>query len=370
MSKRKEFKHPVLEMMGIPRLRVPSRNWLIFWGVTGSFIGAYYWDRRERKKVRDYWVDQVAPLGNQLIDPYDVPRKLKVYVVPPPNDYIDAGLQHFRNFIKPVFTAAAIDHELITEERQGYIRSRVAEEVRSLRQQLQAPTKEHEDPIDSKWKRDLTGGIVLVGRGAYKEYMAGLQEGWFGPLERPGFVQEQIDKEREEEQERLRKRREEKAAATDGEHQRDYEYEEDWSQDRKATLARKYPVIPAYVRTTELSELELPPEFASHRPDPISVFRHPHLIGIFSAPTRIYRWLNQRTLAEEMGSQAVGVVNAASRQFALPDDADLALSDEEDWPNQFKKNGLDKDSEWMREFRVDPRLGEQLKVYTEASRSN
>lgn len=369
MGERKEFKHPVLQMMGIPRIRVPGRNWLIFWGVTSSLVGAYYWDRRERKKVRNYWVDRVSSLGEEPISPLDVSRKLKVYIAPPPNDFIDAGLQHWRNFIKPAFTAAAVDHVLIEEERQGYIRTKVAEEVRSLRKKLQSKEKQSNDDTDSKWHKDLTGGIVIIGRGAYKEYMAGLQEGWFGPIERPAEVQEQMDKEKEAEKERLRKRHEEKAKATDGESQLDYDNEQDYEEDRLATLHRRFPVIPAYVRTTELDELELPSEFAAHVPDPISVFDHPHLVGIFSTPQRIYRWLNQRHLAEEMGSQAVGVINAHTRPFDA-EDANLALSDEADWPNQFKRSGLDKDSEWMRDFRVDMRLGKDLKVYTKATRES
>lgn len=366
-----EFRHPVLSMMGISRLRVPSRNWLIFWGVTGTLVGGYYWDRTERKKVRDYWVQKVAYLGQQPITPYDVPRKLTVYVAPPPNDFIDAGLQHFRNFIKPVFTSAAVDHELVFEERQGYIRSKVAQNIRKWRKSQQlsnVPQDDLEAKIDSKWIRDMTGGTVIVGRGAYKEYMSGLQEGWFGPLERPQFVQDLIDKQDEEEKERLLTRKRENAAATDGAREIDYLNEEDYKQDRKASLHRKFPVEPAYVRTKDLAELELPAEFAQHIPDPISVVRHPHLLGVLMAPVRIYRWLNQRYLAEEMGRQAAGIVFAQTRPFEL-EDANLAASDEEDWPNRFKSNGVDNDSEWMREFHVDPRIAAALRVYTDAERT-
>lgn len=372
---RAEFRHPVLSMMGISRLRIPSRNWLIFWGITGTLVGGYYWDRRERIKVRDYWVEKVAYLGQQPITPYDVPRKLTVYVAPPPNDFIDAGLQHFRNFIKPVFTSAAVDHELITEERQGFIRSQVAQKIRKLRKSLKLKDEPQDEPqdkleakIDSKWIRDMTGGTVLIGRGAYKEYMSGLQEGWFGPLERPQFVQDLIDKQDEEERERLLTRKRENAKSTDGAREVDYLNEEDYEQDRKASLNRKFPVEPAYIRTKDLADLDLPTEFAQHVPDPLSVVRHPHLLGILMAPVRIYRWLNQKYLAEEMGRQAAGIVFAQTRQYEL-EDANLAVSDEDDWPNRFKSNGMDNDSEWMREFHVDPRFAAALRVYTEAERA-
>lgn len=364
--KRAEFRHPVLEMMGISRLRVPSRNWLIFWSITGSLVSAYYWDRYERKKVRNYWVDLVAPIGAQPINPRDVARKVRVYMAPPPNDYIDSTQDEFRNFIKPVLTSAALDHEIILEERQGFIRSKVSEEIRELRRQIR--DGKEEPAADNFWHRDLTGGTIIVGRGAYKEYMSGVQEGWLGPLERPAEVQAVLDKEKEDEALRLKERREERAKATDGESQLDYENEEDWERDRKATLSNRFPVVPAYMPLNELSEQELPAEFSKHLPEPISVFRLPNLLGILMTPVRIYRWLNQRKLAEEMGSQAAGVVFAHTRPY-YAEDAQLAISDEEDWPNRFKKKGLDNNSEWMREFIVDPRIAKAMEVYKNAERT-
>lgn len=356
---RKEFRHPVLQMMGISRLRVPSRNWLIFWSITGSLVGAYYWDRHERKKVRDYWVDRVAHLGAQPISTNDVARKVTVYMAPPPNDYIDSTQEEFRNFIKPVLTSAAVDHEIVVEERQGFIRSKVSEEVRELRRKGAAK------PAQDHWHRDLTGGTMIVGRGAYKEYMSGLQEGWFGPLDRPAEVQALVDKEAADERARLKQRHDEKAEATDGESQLDYSDEAEYERDRKATLDNKYPVVPTYLPLADVADRELPADFVP--PKPLAVFRLPNLLGIMMTPVRIYRWLYQRHLAEEMGSQAAGVVFEQTRKFT-PEDAQLAASDEDDWPNRFKSKGLDNNSEWMRDFLVDPRFADRLEVYRRAER--
>lgn len=59
-AKSKGFSHPALKAMGIPTLRVPSRNWLIFWAVTGTIAGWITYDRYERKQIREQWKQKVS----------------------------------------------------------------------------------------------------------------------------------------------------------------------------------------------------------------------------------------------------------------------------------------------------------------------
>ncbi|GMM50202.1 Tim54 protein [Starmerella bacillaris] len=359
---RKEFRHPVLQMMGISRLRVPSRNWLIFWGVTGTLVGSYYLDRRQRQLIRESYIKQVEYLGKQTLQPLGGFQKVKVYVAPPPNDFLDPSLSEFRNYIKPILNAAAIDHELITEERQGYIRSTIAEEIRQLRKSQNEnsdinPTGESNEDNN----REYTGTLI-IGRGAFKEYINGIQEGWLGPIERPAEVQEKVDAAAAVEKERLRKRHEKNAEDTEGKDQMKYDTEKEYEEDKLATLHRKYPVVPAYINAKDLSEAELPELFESTPQMPIQVYRLPHLLGILSVPTRIYRWLNERYLADEIGQQTVNVIFNKKRPFELTD-ADLAKSDEEDWPTKFKQNGIDSNSEWMQDLVVDPRIAKHLEVF-------
>ncbi|KAF5093116.1 hypothetical protein D0Z00_004239 [Geotrichum galactomycetum] len=189
------YTNPALQAMGIPRLRIPSRNWLIFWGVVGGLSGMYWYDRSERQKRRQYWKDQVSHIAQAPLGALELPRKVTVYLAPPPSDYLDITLTHFRQYIKPILVAAAVDYEVKTESRQGEIRNLVAEEIRNKRRKgLGLPTSEA-DPetrkdaldrqIEQNLNRDQTGGIIIIGRGAYKEYVNGVQEGWLGPLEDP-----------------------------------------------------------------------------------------------------------------------------------------------------------------------------------------
>ncbi|ANB11458.1 Tim54p [Sugiyamaella lignohabitans] len=187
----KGYTNPALQAMGIPRLRLPSRNWSIFWALTLTVTGVYAHDRYQRKQIRQKWKDRVSHLAAQPMNPLELPRKVTVYIAPPPADYLDLGFAHFRQYIKPILVAAAIDYEVRSESRQGEIRALVAEEIRNQRRSDAGlpTTGEQNDDLDdmiaSKVYRDNTGGVICVGRGAYKEYMNGLHEGWLGPLEAP-----------------------------------------------------------------------------------------------------------------------------------------------------------------------------------------
>lgn len=254
------YTNPALRAMGIRQVRLPSRNWMIFWTVVGSITGGIYYDRQERKKVRQQYKDAVSYLGQKPLGGLEIPRKITVFVAPPPGDYLDHVLTHFRAYIKPILTAAALDFEVKQESRQGEIRYVVAEGIRNYRREqlglpkvpsrlmvdeeeynkavaeqneeverLKAGREKHTNPnptfqafnsinkrpgapgteepeaeapmsisvagtiaqeqldkeITSKLEFNPESGVICVGRGAYKEYLAGLHEGWLGPLEDP-----------------------------------------------------------------------------------------------------------------------------------------------------------------------------------------
>lgn len=379
---RPEFSHPVLRMMGIPRLRVPSRNWSIFWALTAGIGGGIWYDRRERRRVRQEWKDKVAHLANAPISALELPRKVTVYVAPPPNDYLDVSLKHFRDYIKPILTAAAVDYELIEETQQGTIRYKVAESIRNERREAAGlPTSgyqkdELDQKIDSRVARDLTGGVLCVGRGAYKEYLSGLQEGYMGPLEEPEFVKEEIERRKaaalakaEEEKAKAEPAPEAKPAADNTSEPAADEKPVDTIESASATeetaekkAQDKEPRVPSWLRAEHYDEAKVDDLFFSAKLEPIGVFRHPHLLGFLNTPWRIVRYFNQRKLANEMGELTAAVVFNQTRPFT-PQDIDLALSDEQDWPNSWKQNGRDANSEWMRELKVDPRIMPRLEVY-------
>ncbi|KAG5355958.1 Mitochondrial import inner membrane translocase subunit TIM54 [Yarrowia sp. B02] len=255
-AKKPGYTNPALRAMGIRQLRLPSRNWMIFWAVVGGITGGIYYDRQKRKQVRQGYKDAVSYLGERPLGGLEIPRKVTVFVAPPPGDYLDHVLTHFRAYIKPILTAAALDYEVKQENRQGEIRYVVAEGIRNFRREqaglpkvpsrlmideeeynkevaeqnaelerLKAGQEKHKNPnptfqafnsltkkpeaeekpeemmslsvagtiaqeqldkeLASKLSFDPESGVICVGRGAYKEYLQGLHEGWLGPLEDP-----------------------------------------------------------------------------------------------------------------------------------------------------------------------------------------
>lgn len=201
-ARSKGYTNPALQAMGIPRLRIPSRNWMIFWTLLGGFTGMYAYDRYERRKRRQTWKDRVSHFAKVPMGAMELPRKVTVYIAPPPSDYMDVSMSHFKQYVKPILVSAAVDYEVKGESRQGEIRHMVAEEIRNKRRVAQGLPPSESDPetkkdaldkqIEQNLDRDQTGGIIIIGRGAYKEFLNGVQEGWLGPLENPHVPEPEV----------------------------------------------------------------------------------------------------------------------------------------------------------------------------------
>ncbi|KAI9466065.1 inner membrane protein import complex subunit Tim54-domain-containing protein [Lactarius psammicola] len=187
-----------LEFTGIPpswfdkRPRLPSRNWLIFLSVTQSFIACYVYDRRQSKQIRQEYVDRVKHLAAEPLHSLDFPRTVTVYSAKwPGDDDWDRSSRYFRKYVKPIFVAAAIDYTVVAGKRHGDLATRVANDIKTERRialGLDAPQQSLLAPsikgtLDARRRRALDGGTVIVGRPAFKEYMAGLRRGWTDSLE-------------------------------------------------------------------------------------------------------------------------------------------------------------------------------------------
>ena len=93
---------------------------------------------------------------------------------------------------QPIFVAAAIDYTIIAGKRHGDLATRVANDIKSERRvalgldppPFSAAALSIKGMIETKRRRIHEGGTVIVGRPAFKEYMAGLRRGWTDSLER------------------------------------------------------------------------------------------------------------------------------------------------------------------------------------------
>ncbi|TFK30071.1 hypothetical protein FA15DRAFT_677378 [Coprinopsis marcescibilis] len=305
----------VLQYTGIPvswfdkKPKLPSRNWLIFWGVTGSVVGYYVYDRRECRRIKQEYIDKVKELSEEIIDPLDVSRKVTVYGArwPGDEDYSQA-IKYFRTYVKPVLVAAAVDFELIPGKRQGDIARRVAEETRKRRRldlgidDVPEPNKllPSFKPLSVVRQRELEGGVVIVGRPTFKEYMVGLERGWTNGLNK-------VDED------------EELSKILDNDNHFDEANDEAPIPAPQTSLSPVFS-MPTYSPPKEPSSSsghDTPPSTIPPLP-PLLLVEFHNRIGITQIPLMIWDWFNRRRWVKSGSEAGYRLVMAQTRPIDVP----------------------------------------------------
>ncbi|KAI4238825.1 MAG: hypothetical protein LQ349_000829 [Xanthoria aureola] len=331
--------NPVFRMMGMPnfRFKLPSRNWLIFLSITGSFTTAILYDRYHRKRAQQRWCNLVSHIAHESLPPSQMPRRITIFLSAPPGDSIRAAREHFHEYVKPVLAAAAMDWDVIEGRREGDVRAGLAEKIRKRRRkdgeapvtgEETKPLEETEDLVQ-QWRvkagvKDLEGvqGDLILGRHTWKEYVRGLHEGWLGPLDPPPDTAElstpgdDASPLTEEQQlsagddgspisETLQTSESPTATAESAK-----PANEPAQAEAKKVEKPKTPVqIPPYISTSAYSSAPLAPTTPMVLP-PTTILPLPHLLGFLNTPIRIYRFLNRRHLADETGREVAALVLA------------------------------------------------------------
>ncbi|KAK6461507.1 mitochondrial import inner membrane translocase subunit Tim54 [Scheffersomyces coipomensis] len=401
---KKGWSNPALRMMGIPRISLPSRNWLIFGAVVFGIGGGIAYDKYQQSQIRKKYVGQVeylsqVPYANQL-----KPRKVTVFIAPPPNSFLDDSVRIFRKFVKPILNAAAIDFQIVSEGRQGEIRHVVAKKIRELRiaaserdnnnnnnksdadkvktnitngeetvskYDLYGPTNvlglyKVFEPVKVQSEDELNpneaGGIICIGRGAFKEYITGVHEGLLGPLEKP---QSLIDEENRIVEEKQAAKAE---AEAKGETYRSGDDDDDDEEERT-------PVTKPFITSDKYGDASFAPEFLNVKTvlnpesnipavfeQPVYVFPVPKLTGFLKTPQKIYRYYTTRYLADDYGSRTLAIINDKIRDYQFKDTF-MAKEEEIEWPKKWVEKGKEKNSEWVQELTVDDRVISRMRVY-------
>ncbi|SCU82320.1 LADA_0C04456g1_1 [Lachancea dasiensis] len=445
--KKPGYTNPAFKAMGIPPLRLPSRNWMLFWTVLTVSVSGIVYDKHQQKKITQKWCKVVEPLSQRKLAVHEKPRKITVFIAPPPSDYLDTSMGIWRRYVKPVLYSSGVDYEVFTEEKQGLIRVEVAERIRELRRELikheaelrryeeeaklwnrckralsqglnQLKSKEEIDEEKEKLlalkfkaefdyknllgvflnnpRRDLevvsedalvsnptmAGGVICIGRGAYKEYMDGLHEGILGPLspaKENSSPKEEVSQsaslvDHELETEEVTKPLEDSTPApTSIESTKDEITAE--KTDSETTELPK-PIPKPYISPEDYAQAKLPKEltsggtireFGSDVPaifhQPVLVLPMPNLVGFLNIPERIYRFYRRRYAAEAFCKATSSCVLQKIRPFEPSMDLDLAKFEENDWPKKWIKEGESKGSEWVRELKGDDRVLSKLSVF-------
>ncbi|PHH74935.1 hypothetical protein CDD80_2746 [Ophiocordyceps camponoti-rufipedis] len=348
-------RNPALKMLGLPSLpsKLPSRNWLIFWALTGSLASAIIYDRRQKKRATARWRRAVEPLSRQPISgASQLPRKLTVYLEAPPGDGLRAAQDHFIEYVKPVLAASGLDWEFVQGRQQGDVRAAVAARVRRERMPLEGRGDEvletEEGMIEAMRTRmrvpryEGIQGDIIVGRHTWKEYIRGLHEGWLGPLDPPPLPPSNPIVE---------------------------EATEANSSTEEPTKEKKpsRPLQPRPHNKPQDYNTATMPSYAPSEFPPATALPFPHRLGFRHTLVRVSRFLNRRKLADEIGRDVAAVCWAATREWAEQEQQTALAHEESDWPKSVWKvdddDEADKERIWASPLVVDPRLGHRMRRF-------
>lgn len=386
--------------MGMPNLRfkLPSRNWMIFFTVTGSFTAALIYDRREKRRAQQKWCDLVAHLSKETLPVEETRRKLTIFMAAPPGDGLRPSREYFKEYVKPILVAAALDYSVIEGRREGDVRAGLAKKIRKFRRQSGEPSSAEEEQgiedivADARKKigvYDEPGpkGDMVIGRHTWKEYVRGLHEGWLGPLDPPppppapeadGMSTDDVSP--------VAESTENQAASEETEKKKD----------EKPT--KPSGPTPAYIAPADYASQSLPATFPQTLQGS-AVIPFPHILGFLNTPIRIYRFLTQRYLADSVGREVAAIVLASSTRnyqdgsldinsddslspsssFSTSDTSAIVLSstnyeqqhllehEEQDWHKSVHKreeSEANKEREWLDDIVLDPRIASRMQRFT------
>lgn len=378
---------------------------MIFLSITGSWTAALLYDRREKKKAQAKWCKLVSHLSEEELPPNGLPRKVTVFLTSPPGDGLRSAREHFVEYVKPVLVAAAMDWDVIEGRREGEVRAGLAERIRRQRRR-QGESAEAElefDKIEALTVARQSNGVqayegvrgdIVVGRNTWKEYIRGLHEGWLGPMDAPKTVPE-IPNLQEAQNQRsadvsvtipepaaipaavssptatvddaspTATLPSETTSATTK------PVEEEKKEEEPKKPAKK-PMPPPFINTDAYANATLssstPPEFPPSIP-----ISFPHILGFFNTPIRMYRFLQQRKVADNIGRQTAALVLAAHRPYQqgrsesneteeIWEQEAVLLREEKEWHKSARQRTDNDDRErvWLDDMVLDRRVASRM----------
>ncbi|KAI7891453.1 mitochondrial import inner membrane translocase subunit Tim54, partial [Mucor mucedo] len=167
-------------------LKVPSKNTLIFSGVAGGIAGLVYSSNKYAQDARTRLSQRVSFLADRPCGVHEMPRKVTVYITAPPGDGLEKSRTWFREYVKPILVAGAVDCEIKEAKSPGQIETSVMEEIVQRRREAAEAAKNKSNtgfttPVDNmnnkKKSEVVSDGILGIGRNANREVLSGLAKG-------------------------------------------------------------------------------------------------------------------------------------------------------------------------------------------------
>lgn len=328
--------NPMWKYMGFGenfRPRLPSRNWTIFLTITGSFTAAVIYDKREKKRAQRKWCKLVEHIAKEPLDSHSMPRKLTIFLEAPPTDGLRISQDHFKEYVKPILVASGLDWEFIQGRKEGDIRAEVAERIRNQRTppEMRAEEDAVEEVRQKSGIKEFAGprGDIVIGRHTWKEYVRGLHEGWLGPVTKPAQnVAESsstVDVEEKDPEAPIQTL----PGITITGPVRDADVQPIDKPESPTKVedekSKKTPQPPPFITTAEYVSSPTPAGLPLEL-DPSQPISFPHILGFLNTPTRLYRFLNRRVLADSIGRQTAAIILSTYRPYHVTSLAPAAPS--------------------------------------------
>lgn len=220
-----------------------------------------------------------------------------------------------------------MDWDVVEGRREGDVRAALAERIRRYRNRqgervevafeetatsVLVPLRERIGVRESEGVK----GDVVVGRNAWKEYVRGLHEGWLGPMDPPPATEPaaEVSKPVVESNTTPLPTQGDTAASTEAESATITE-ETKTTEDKKEDQPPAKPLVTQpYNTPSSYASSTLPASIPDHLGPSVAI-PFPHILGFFNTPIRMYRFLNRRALADDIGRRTAAAVLAHHRQY-------------------------------------------------------
>ncbi|RUS18694.1 inner membrane protein import complex subunit Tim54-domain-containing protein [Endogone sp. FLAS-F59071] len=343
--------HAPLSMSFPFKIKPPSKGTTIFLAVVGSVGSVLYRDRVKTAEAREALAARVRHLAEEPLGPRELPRKIIVYLTAPPGDGIDKTRLWFRNYVKPLLVAAALDYEVKEGKVPGTIQSMVSEEIRRRRKVAAGlapdPLSAGGHPLIAQPRPELEG-IVCIGRQTWREVLNGLDEGC-----RASLTDEVVES-------NVKTDEEARTAAESGDSSSKSKDEMNSSPPPPPPPPENLPKVTSTPSLTQYVPIEdknfsLPPSFAA-----LGYIPHQNLVGWGKVPQRLFLWVNDYIRVHNVGEYVVRIALGKTRAFRRGEDEEVGVDERALWTTEGGKQALERD-----QVVLDERIGEKLEVYTE-----
>ncbi|KAI8987695.1 mitochondrial import inner membrane translocase subunit Tim54 [Mycotypha africana] len=352
-------------------LKKPSKGTVIFSGIAGAVSGIVYVSNKKAEEARKINASKVSFLADRPCGVHEMPRKVLVFISPPPGDSIEKSRNWFREYVKPVLVAGAVDYEVKEAKEPGQIENSVIEEIVKRRREDRASIVDNTtlDNSNGNFKETTTpttamsvnlvpevslkkeiyyDGILAIGRNAYKEVLSGFAKGCDASL----TVTEN------------KSTGDSSAAATDLKEisNSSSESTDNGSDGAEEVSNEPLPVIKNEDVLQESHDLiedeisfSLPSKFS-----PVMYIPHVNIIGWSNIPFRLYMWYADYKRIQDVGKYVVAAVLNQTRPIE-PRDADLGQNEKKYWIGDDEVKELKEND---KPIVIDERIRDKLTTYT------